>query len=148
MKRKLTFILPGLLLGTCLGVQAGPSEDRSALIKHYQQILPDIKFENYIYGALSMNAGAKSQYDDIMAFPPYAIDLDKGQKEWEKPFKNGKTFSSCFPNSGKNTAGIYPRYDNAAGRVVTFENAINTCLKTNGEQEMKYGGSEIGRAHV
>ena len=144
MKRKLTFILATLLLGACIGTKAGPLEDRNDLINRYKQIFPDIKFEDYVYGALSMNAGAKSQYDDIMAFPPYSIDLDKGKKEWESPFKNGKQFSSCFPDSGKNVAGIYPYYDDAAGRVVTFENAINACLKTNGEQELSYGESEMG----
>jgi sulfur-oxidizing protein SoxA len=79
-----------------------------------------------------------------MAFPSYSIDLDKGQKAWETPFKNGKHFSSCFPNGGKNVAGNYPYFDNAANRVVTFENAINACLKANGEEELKYAESEMG----
>lgn len=144
MKRKLTSIMAGLLLGISVVAHAGPAEDRSALINEYKHSFPDIKFENYIYGALAMNPDAKSQYDDIMAFPPYAIDLDKGQKMWEKPFKNGKKLSSCFQNGGKNIAGNYPYFDNAANRVVTFENAINACLKMNGEEELKYGEAEMG----
>jgi sulfur-oxidizing protein SoxA len=144
MKQILTFILTTLLLGVCIGAKAGPVEDRNDLIAYYKQIFPDIKFEDYIYGTLSMNASAKSQYEDIMAFPPYAIDLDKGQKVWESPFKNGKQFSSCFPDGGKNVAGIYPYYDKTTDRVVTFENAINACLKANGEQELSYGESEMG----
>ena len=63
---------------------------------------------------------------------------------WETPFRNGKTFSSCFKNGGKNVAGNYPYFDNAAGHVVTFENAINACLKKNGEAELEYGGSKMG----
>lgn len=144
MKRKLTFIMTGLLLGFSIGAHAGPEEDRNALINTYKQMLPGIKFENYIYGALAMNSDAKNQYDDIMAFPSYSIDLDKGQKMWETPFKNGKQFSSCFPNGGKNVAGNYPYFDNSANRLVTFENAINACLKANGEEELKYGESEMG----
>lgn len=145
MKRKLSFIMAGLLLGCAhTGPAKGPAEDRNALIKQYQQTFPDIKFENYIYGALAMNPDAKSQYDEIMIFPPYSIDLDKGKKMWEAPFKNGKQFSSCFPNGGKNVAGNYPYFDNAANRVVTFENAINACLNANGEQELKYGESPMG----
>jgi sulfur-oxidizing protein SoxA len=137
--------MAGLLLGCAnTGPAKGPAEDRNALINQYRQTFPDIKFENYIYGALAMNPDAKSQYDEIMAFPPYSIDLDKGKKMWETPFKNGKQFSSCFPNGGKNVAGNYPYFDNAANRVVTFENAINACLKSNGEQELKYGESPIG----
>ena len=144
MKRKLTYIAAGLLAVISLAAQAGPEEDRDALIKQYRQMFPDIKFGDYVYGALAMNPDAKSQYDEIMAFPPYSIDVDKGQKMWEKPFKNGKKFSSCFPNGGKNVAGDYPYFDSASNRVVTFENAINACLKANGDEELKYGDSEIG----
>lgn len=142
MMRKLTLMLA--LLGTSLAAFAGPMEDRQALIAHYRQALPDIKFENYIYGSLSMSADAKSQYDEFMSFPSYSMDLEKGQHAWEKPFENGKKFSSCFPNGGKNVAGNYPYFDTAAGRVVTFENAINACLVANGEKELPYGGTEMG----
>lgn len=145
MKRKLTFILAGLLLGCAhTGPAKGPAEDRNALINQYKQTFPGIKFEDYIYGALAMSPDARSQYDSFMEFPPYSIDLDKGQKMWKTPFKNGKQFSSCFPNGGKNVAGNYPYFNNSANRVVTFENAINACLKANGEAELKYAESEMG----
>jgi sulfur-oxidizing protein SoxA len=146
MKRKLTYIImAGLLLGCAnTGPAKGPAEDRNAMINHYKQTLPDIKFENYIYGALAMNPDAMSQYNSFMEFPSYSIDLDKGKKIWETPFKNGKQFSSCFPNGGKNVAGNYPYFDNASNRVMTFENAVNACLKANGEEELKYGESEMG----
>jgi sulfur-oxidizing protein SoxA len=145
MKRKLTFIIAGLLLGCAsTGPAKGPEADRNALIKHYQQTVPNVKFDDYIYGALAMNPDAKAQYDSFMDFPAYSIDLDKGQKMWETPFENGKTFSSCFPNGGKNVAGNYPYFDDAANRVVTFENAINSCLTSNEEDELGYAGKEIG----
>jgi len=146
MKRKLTFIMAGLLMVGCAstGPAKGPEADRNALIKHYQQTIPNVKFEDYRYGALAMNPDAKAQYDSFMEFPSYSIDLDKGKKMWDTPFKNGKTFSSCFPNGGKNVAGNYPYFDNAAKSVVTFENAINACLKSNGEEELKYADKEMG----
>lgn len=148
MKRIITFIIVGLLFGCAHNAptadRSSPEADRNALINHYKQELPNIKFEDYIYGALAMNPDAKSQYDSFMEFPSYSIDLDKGKKMWETPFKNGKQFSSCFPNGGKNVAGDYPYFDNAANRVVTFENAINACLKANGEVELKYAEEEMG----
>ena len=149
MKRTLTFtIMAGLLLGcaqTGSKYSSGPEADRKELISHFKQTLPgNIKFNDYIYGSLAMNPDAKGQYDDIMEFPPYSIDLDKGKAMWETPFKNGKTFASCFPNGGKNVAGNYPYFDDAAGKVVTFENAINACLSANGEKELKYGDSDMG----
>lgn len=143
MKRKFAAAL-AVLLSTSILAFAGPAEDRNALIAHYKETLPNIQFKDYIYGALAMNPDAKSQYDDIMAFPPYAIDMDKGKKIWETPFANGKTFASCFRHGGRNVAGHYPYYDNRAKRVVTFENAINACLKKNGEKELKYGESDMG----
>jgi L-cysteine S-thiosulfotransferase len=145
MKLKLTFIMAVLLLGCAsAGPAKGPEDDRNALIKYYQQTIPNVKFDDYIYGALAMNPDAKAQYDSFMEFPSYSIDLDKGRKMWETPFKNGKSFSSCFQNGGKNVAGNYPYFDNAAKRVVTFENAINSCLNANGEKELKYAGDEMG----
>jgi len=148
MKRILTFIMAGLLLGCAhkgpSADRTDPAADRTALINEYKQTFPGIKFEDYKYGALAMNPDAMSQYNSFMEFPSYAIDLDKGKKMWETPFKNGKQFSSCFPNGGKNVAGNYPYFDNAANRVVTFENAINACLKANGEAELKYGDSDMG----
>lgn len=144
MKWSLTAFLACLLLGAGMGVSAGPEEDRQALIGHYKQRLPKIKFEDYVMGALALNRDAREQYDSIMMFPPFVNDVDEGRKSWEKPFKNGKGFPGCFPNGGKHAAGNYPYFDNAAGRVVTFENAVNACLKGNGEAELKYGGREIG----
>jgi L-cysteine S-thiosulfotransferase len=148
MKRILTFIMAGLLLGCAhtgpTAVGAGPEADRNAMIDHYKQILPNIKFEDYIYGALAMNPDAKDQYDSFMEFPSYSIDLDRGKNLWEAQFNNGKRFSSCFPNGGKNIAGNYPYFDNASNRVVTFENAINACLQANGEKELKYGDKDMG----
>jgi L-cysteine S-thiosulfotransferase len=144
MKIKYVSLLAALLFSMSALAVAGPEQDRNALIAHYKETLPNIKFNDYIYGALAMNPDAKSQYDDIMAFPPYAIDLDKGQKAWETPFANGKTFASCFPNGGRNVAGNYPYFDKAEKRVVTFENAVNACLKKNGEKELKYADSDMG----
>ncbi len=144
MKRRLTAFLAGLLLGASVGAHAGPAEDRKALNDYYQQRLPQIKPGDYIYGALALNPDAKDQYDSIMIFPPFVNDVDDGRKIWEKPFANGKLFAGCFPGGGKNVAGDYPYFDNAAGRVATFENAINACLKANNEAEFKYGSREMG----
>lgn len=143
MKKQLAHILAGLLLFANISAYGLPEDDRIALINHYKQLLPKIKFEDYVYGALSMNPDAKEQYDNMMEFPPFISDIRKGGVMWEKPFKNGAKFSSCFKNGGVNVAGGYPYFDDRTGRVVTFENAINDCLKTNGESELKYAGKDM-----
>ncbi|MDD5328803.1 MAG: sulfur oxidation c-type cytochrome SoxA [Sulfuricella sp.] len=144
MKRRLTAFLAGLLLGASVGAHAGPAEERKAMLDYYKQRLPGIKPGDYVYGALALNPDAKDQYDSIMIFPPFVNDVDEGRKTWEKPFANGKLLADCFPGGGKNVAGNYPYFDNAGGKVVTFENAINACLKANNEAELKYGSREMG----
>jgi L-cysteine S-thiosulfotransferase len=143
MKQKFTCILAGLLLIASFAAHAGPEEDRKALLDHYRQTFPNIKFDDYVYGALSMNAEAKEQYDNMMDFPSFANDVRQGGIQWEKPFKNGEKFSSCFKHGGNNVAANYPYFDDTLDRVITFENAINDCLKANGEKEIKYGSVEM-----
>ena len=144
MRRRISAFLVCLFLGASLAASAGPAEDRNALIENYADQLPGIKFEDYVLGALAFNKDALDQYESIMTFPPYLNDVDEGMKIWEKPFKNGKKFAGCFANGGKNAASSYPYFDNRAGKVITFENALNACLGRNGEPELKYGSKELG----
>jgi sulfur-oxidizing protein SoxA len=142
MKQKfITKLLASVVgLGLALGAataSASPESDRQELIKYYQSKYPNIKLEDYVYGALAFDADSRAQYDAIMEFPPYESDLDKGRKMWETPFKNGKTYASCLPNGGKQIAGNYPMFDEAKGKVVTLEDALNDCRTANGEEAFK-----------
>lgn len=138
---KNTFIaLAGLsiLMGT-VSANAGPEEDRLKLVEYFKNKFPDLKFDDYIYSALAFDPDAKSQYNSIMEFPPYLGELEKGEKMWKTPLKSGKTYADCLPNGGKNIAGNYPIFDNALGKVVTLEDAINLCRVANGEEAYKIG---------
>ncbi|MEO8157357.1 MAG: sulfur oxidation c-type cytochrome SoxA [Betaproteobacteria bacterium] len=117
---------------------ASPEEDRASFITLYRDQFPTLPLENYVNGALMLSIDAKSQFDSIMEFPPFQDDIDRGAALWEKPFRNGKTFASCFANGGRNVAGNYPYYAPAVDRVVTFEMDINRCLRDNGEAEFKF----------
>jgi sulfur-oxidizing protein SoxA len=128
----------GVLMGT-VAANAGPEEDRQKLVGFYKSKYSDIKAEDYIYGALAFDPDAMSQYKSIMEFPPYSGELEKGEKMWKTPLKSGKTYASCFPNEGKMIAGNYPMFDNAKGKVVTLETALNDCRKANGEEAWSYG---------
>lgn len=139
MKKLLLALLGASVVCGTTSAIAGPEEDRKEIVNYYQKKFPNVKFEDYVYGALALDKDAKAQYEAIMEFPPYEGVIEKGKAMWEKPFKNGKTFASCFPNGGRNVAGNYPQFDEASGKVVTFEMAINKCLRDNGETEFKYG---------
>lgn len=134
-------LLTGLLgLGVLLSsfnALATPEQDRQALIKHYTQKYPNIKIDDYVYGSLAFDADSKAQYNSIMEFPPYESVLEDGRKMWETPFKNGKKYADCFPNGGKQIAGNYPQFDEAKGKVVTLQDALNNCRVANGEEALK-----------
>jgi sulfur-oxidizing protein SoxA len=140
-QRTIMKLLAGVTgLGIALGAataHASPEGDRQELIKYYTSKYPNIKVEDYVYGALAFDADSMAQYDAIMEFPPFEDVVDQGRKMWETPFKNGKTYASCFPNGGQQLAGNYPLYDEAKGKVVTLQDALNACRTANGEKAFK-----------
>jgi sulfur-oxidizing protein SoxA len=137
LRRGLLVLAGALLLGPPAG--ASPEEDRAAFLKHYQEVFPGIAADDYVNGALMVSRDALSQFDSIMEFPPFQGDIDQGQRLWETPFANGRRYADCFADGGRNAAGRYPRFDDASGRVVTFEMALNDCRKANGEAAYAYG---------
>lgn len=142
MKQQIiTKLLTGMAgLGIALGAataHASPESDRQEFIQYYTSKYPNIKLEDYVYGALAFDADSKAQYEAIMEFPPFEAQIDAGRKMWETPFKNGKTYADCLPNGGRQIAGNYPMFDEAKGKVVTLEAAINDCRVANGEAPYK-----------
>lgn len=137
--KKLITTLAGLgIVLAAATAGAAPEDERTKLVDYFQKKYPDVKVDAYIFGALAYSPDAKSQYDSVMEFPPYVGEIEKGEKMWKTPFKNGKTYADCLPNGGKMIAGNYPMFDEAKGKVVTFEMAINDCRVANGEEPYKY----------
>ena len=132
----------GALLGA-VGAIAGPEEDRKDMVKYFKGKFPDVKFEDYVYGSLALDADSKAQYDSIMEFPPYVGTLDKGKKLWETPFKNGKKYADCFPHGGKGAAAMYPMFDDKTGQVKIFDEALNECRVANGEEALEITDGKV-----
>ncbi len=137
MNKLLTGLLGLVVLLGTVDAMATPEQDRQAFIKLYTQKYPNIKVDDYVYGALAFDDDSRAQYNSIMEFPPYESVVDQGRKMWEAPFKNAKKYSDCFPNGGKQIAGNYPQFDEAKGKVVTLQDAINACRVANGEEAYK-----------
>lgn len=146
MKKLLLAVFGTSLLFGALNVNANPEKDRKELLEFYKNKFPNIKFDEYIHGALIFSPDSYNQYLSIMEFPPYESAVEKGKKMWETPFKNGKKYADCFPNGGKNMAGNYPYFDEKLGKVATYEMAMNSCRKANGEDELAY--SDMGTMGV
>lgn len=127
----------GMLVFSANALSVSPEQERLNRVQAVQKKYPDIKFEDYVYGALAFSADAKAQYENMMAFPPFESEIDKGRKLWETPFNNGKRYADCFPEGGSNVAGNYPYYDKTMKKVVTFEMALNQCRTNNGEAPYK-----------
>lgn len=115
------------------GDGATPESDREALLARYRAAFPQVAPADYVFGALAFSPDARRQYDSFMDFPPFLGTIDRGKVLWERPFRNGRTFSDCFPNAGRGAAATYPRYEAATDRIVTFETALDDCLVANGE---------------
>lgn len=137
MKKLLLAVFGASLLFGALNASATPEQDRKEILDLYKSKFPNLKFDDYVNGALAFSPDALQQYKAIMEFPPYDSDLDRGKKMWETPFKNGKKYADCG-NVGKNMAGNYPYFDEKLGKVVTYEMALNSCRRANGEDEYAY----------
>ncbi len=139
MKKLLTLIATlGMISVASVAVQAGPQQDLKEFRAYYKERFPDVPFNDFVNGVYAIDQASREQWESIEEFPPYELNIDNGKKLFETPFKNGKTYASCFPNKGIGIKQNYPYYDAKAGKVVTLEAAINNCRTANGEKPLKW----------
>jgi sulfur-oxidizing protein SoxA len=140
MMKKLILALTalGVLAGAQLAV-AGPKEDLQLFRSYWKNKLPKgMTMDDYADGIYIYDANMREGWLAIEEFPPYELDIVAGEKEYNTPFKNGKTYASCFKNGGIGIAQNYPYWDKKSGMVKTFELDINECRVKNGEKPLKY----------
>jgi len=115
---------------------AAPTDDLKQFREFFKNKFPTVKFDDYADGlyALPGMDDYRAQWEALNEFPPYELGLAEGKKEWQTPFKNGKTYAGCFKNGGKNTAQHYPYWSDAGNEVRTVEMDLIDCLKKNGEE--------------
>lgn len=133
--------IPGIMLtvaaltATGIAVGAAPTveEDIAAFQGYFEKQFPEVSMEAYQDGVnvLPQYAHRRANWELLMEFPPYELELDTAREEWATPFANGKTFADCFENNPP--ANEYPYYDAKADDLRTVVGDINTCLEANGE---------------
>ena len=137
--KKILLILAvlGVIAGTTSAAVADPAADLNNLREFFKKKFPTVPFDEYANGlyALPDMQEYRDQWKLLNEFPPFELGVADGKKRWETPFKNGKTFASCFKNGGKNIAQGYPYWNEASQKVRTAEMDLNDCLKKNGETE-------------
>jgi L-cysteine S-thiosulfotransferase len=139
MKKLLTIVATlGLISAASVAVQAGPQQDLAEFRAYFKDRFPDVPFNDYINGVYAIDQASREQWEAIEEFPPYELNIEEGKKLFTTPFKNGKTYASCFPNGGMGIKQNYPYFDTKTGKLVTLEGAINACREINGEEPLKW----------
>jgi sulfur-oxidizing protein SoxA len=132
----------GLAFGTTT-LAASPQEDLKALRSYMQANFPNVSDEDFSNGAYGLNANKRMNWVAMEEFPPYEDLTNKGEEIWKKPFKNGKSFASCFGDDPSKVRVKYPHWDSKTQKVVTLEGDINKCLADNGEKTLAWGKGDI-----
>ena len=144
MKKLLTATLVlGLLGGAALPAQASPEQDLKQFRAYFKDRFPNTPFNDYINGVYSIDAASREQWEEIEEFPPYELNIDKGEALFNTPFANGKSYADCFDKGGIGIANRYPFFDKKSGEVITLEGSINACRAINGEKPLGWSKGAI-----
>lgn len=138
MKRLLLVAVTAIAIATPLLSSAGPEDDLKAFRGYFMERFPNVPLDEFANGVYAIDAASREQWEAIEEFPPYEIAIEEGEEIFNTPFKNGKTFASCFRNGGIGIKSDYPYFDTKSGKVKTLELEINECLEKNGEKPLPY----------
>ncbi len=118
--------------------QASPASDLKEFRAYFFKKFPGVSLQEFSNGVYGINKDRKQEWEAMEEFPPYEPALDIGKELFEKPFKNGKTYSSCFKNGGIGIRQNYPYFNKRTGKVKTLAAEINQCRVKNGEKKLKW----------
>ncbi|SFV86311.1 sulfur oxidation protein SoxA [hydrothermal vent metagenome] len=147
MKKLITTMAVAALLSstTVFAVQQSSAvqADIDAFQGYFKKKFPELALDDFSKGTYSMNEDKMLQFEAAMEMPPFEDLVEKGEKLWKTPFKNGKTYSSCFPGGDENIRSNYPKWDAAKGKVVGLEGEIINCRVKNGEKKIGSGKGKL-----
>jgi sulfur-oxidizing protein SoxA len=144
--RKTLGLFLALGLAASAVAAADPQTDLEQFRGFYKKRFPSVPFDEFSNGLYAL-PGFDEYREHWLGFsdlPPYEIGLGHGKALWEKPFRNGKTFASCFKNGGKNIAQGYPYWDKAAKKVRTVEMDLMDCARRN-DAELPFLNADLSK---
>src|SRR3954463_11008076 len=112
-------------------VHATPETVKAELVQRLQAQWPQVPLADLALGASAFDPALRAEVEAHVAEGTTAASA--GKARWDRRFKNGRSLANCFPNGGRGGAGAYPLFDPKLKRVITFETAINQCLRSHGE---------------
>lgn len=132
----------GVLCGLPLAGQANPYNDMRQFQNYFKKKFGKaVPFQAYRHGYYTLPgkfaAEKRAQWKQIMEFPPYELELEKG-----KAFYKKHNMASCWPRGGRGMATRYPKVKN--GKITTLEEEINNCLKRKKVAPFKGGNLKKG----
>ena len=122
---------------------ATPEQDLKDFRAYFKDRFPSVPFQDFANGVYSVDPASREQWEAIEEFPPYELNITKGQELFETPFANGKTYADCFQKGGVAIKQYYPYYDAKTGQVKTLEQEINECRVQNGEKPLGYEKGDL-----
>jgi len=134
MKKIVMLALTACLALGASGVYASQADDIKALQNYFKKQFPKVKFAEYANGSYALDAAKRVNWESQRDFPPFLDFLDQGEELWNKKFKNGKSFASCFGSDASKVRAKYPFWDSSQKKVRTLEADIVKCQKDNGEK--------------
>jgi sulfur-oxidizing protein SoxA len=110
---------------------ATPDSVKAEVAQRVQSQWPQVPLAELARGAAAFDAELRAELEAHVAEGSAPLAASKAR--WDRRFKDGRSLANCFPNGGRRVAGSYPLFDPKLKRVITFEMAINQCLKSHGE---------------
>ncbi|HHJ19273.1 MAG TPA: sulfur oxidation c-type cytochrome SoxA [Gammaproteobacteria bacterium] len=144
MKKVICCMAVALSIAIPMGAaQASPADDLKAFQNYFKKKFPNVPKSDFVNGVYALDKASREQWEAIEEFPPYEIDIDKGEEMWNKAFANGKTYASCLGDDASKVKAKYPHFDTKKGEVVTLEGDINACRVSNGEKPLGWKKGKI-----
>jgi len=140
-----TFATAALLSTAAMSAQQSSAvqADIDAFQKHFLTKFPGKSLNDFAHGPYAMSDDKMMQFEAVMEMPPHEDHVDKGEKLWKTPFKNGKTYSSCFSVADNKLRTLYPHWNDKKGKFVTLEQSIVDCRVANGEGKIGTGKGKL-----
>ncbi|RUM82072.1 MAG: sulfur oxidation c-type cytochrome SoxA [Candidatus Thioglobus sp.] len=139
-----TFATAALLSTAAMSAQSPAVQaDIDAFQKHFLDKFPALSLNDFANGPYAMSEDKFMQFEAVMEMPPHEDLVDKGEKLWKTPFKNGKTYSSCFSGGDETLRTQFPQWSDAKGKFITLEQSIVDCRVANGEGKIGTGKGKL-----